>query len=474
MPELDRRAFLSVLPGFSVTGTLFPGILYARSLEDGEITVEAIAYAEEIAGLSFSEEEREQILDGLKENLEAYQSLREVRLENSDIPSTVFDPEMGVHLKPRLAYRPGIRWTPPETVIPADEDDLAFSTIPELSALLLSRKIRSEELTRLYLRRLKKYRSVLENVVTLTEERAMRQAQRADEELDAGNWRGPLHGIPWGAKDLLSVSGYKTTWGAMPYRDQTIDEDASVVRLLDAAGAVLVAKLTLGALAWGDVWFGGKTKNPWNIEVGSSGSSAGPGASVAAGLVGFAIGSETLGSIVSPSSRNAVTGLRPTFGRVSRGGAMTLSWTLDKLGPMCRSAEGCALVFSAIHGADSGDPTAVTTPFSWPAERSIAQLRIGYLKTAFDEEYANHDADGQSLSVLRNLGAELIDMELPVAPLNALLLMLNAEAAAAFDELIRTGAADEMVRQDLWPESFRRGRFIPAVEYINANRARAS
>lgn len=282
MPELDRRAFLSVLPGFSVTGTLFPGILYARALEDGEITVEAIAYAEEIAGLSFSEEEREQILDGLKENLEAYQSLREVRLENSDIPSTVFDPEMGVHLKPRLAYRPGIRWTPPETVIPADEDDLAFSTIPELSALLLSRKIRSEELTRLYLRRLKKYRSVLENVVTLTEERAMRQAQRADEELDAGNWRGPLHGIPWGAKDLLSVSGYKTTWGAMPYRDQTIDEDASVVRLLDAAGAVLVAKLTLGALAWGDVWFGGKTKNPWNIEVGSSGSSAGPGASVAA------------------------------------------------------------------------------------------------------------------------------------------------------------------------------------------------
>lgn len=477
MPELDRRSFLSVLSGLpvagvSAAGALFPGILFARAVDDGEITIQAIAYAEEIAGLSFSEAERERILEGLTENRESYQSLREVSLGNGDIPSTVFDPEMGSHLKPRLAFRPEITWKPDEIDTPASEEDLAFSTVPELSALLFHRQIRSVELTRLYLRRLKKYGSVLENVVTLTEERAMRQARRADEELDAGDWRGPLHGIPWGAKDLLSVSGYKTTWGAAPYRDQTLEDTAAVVGMLDAAGAVLVAKLTLGALAWGDVWFGGKTKNPWNIDVGSSGSSAGPGASVAAGLVGFAIGSETLGSIVSPSNRNGVTGFRPTFGRVSRRGAMTLSWTLDKLGPMCRSAEGCALVFSAIHGAEFGDPTTVTTPFSWPAERPVNQLRIGYLEAAFDAEYANRDADKESLSVLRDLGAELIAIALPEAPLDGLLLMLSAEAAAAFEELTRTGGTDEMVRQDLWPDSFRTSRFIPAVEYINASRAR--
>jgi Asp-tRNA(Asn)/Glu-tRNA(Gln) amidotransferase A subunit family amidase len=317
----------------------------------------------------------------------------------------------------------------------------------------------------------------------------MEQARRADRELARGVWRGPLHGVPWGAKDLLAVSGYPTTWGAAPFKEQNIDEDATVVRRLDEAGAVLVAKLSLGALAWGDVWFGEKTRNPWNTEQGSSGSSAGPGSATAAGLVGFAIGSETWGSIVSPSTRCGVSGLRPTFGRVSRHGAMALSWSMDKLGPMCRGVEDCALVFSAIQGGDGLDPTAIDRPFVWDADLDVRSLRVGYLKSVFERELEFGDDDTeedraaarewlsldmQALDMIRSLGVELIPMELPDLPVSALSFILSAEAGAAFDELTRSGRDDELVRQieDAWPNVFRQARAIPAVEYIQANRVR--
>ena len=366
-------------------------------------------------------------------------------------------------------------WAPPDVERPADDEALAFMTVAELASLLKSGQVTSRELTELCLARMRRYDLVLEAVVTLTEERARRAAARADEEIAAGNWRGPLHGIPYGAKDLLAVRGYPTTWGATPYQRQMIDEDAAVVAKLDAAGAVLVAKLTLGALAWGDVWFGGTTKNPWNIEEGSSGSSAGPGAAVAAGLVPFAIGSETLGSIVSPSTRNGVTGHRPTFGAVSRHGAMALSWSMDKLGPMARSAEDCALVFDAIRGRDERDPATVTMPFPYDARTDVQALRVGYLKEAFEEDYDNREADGETLQTLRDLGLDLQPMALPDnLPVDAMLMMLSVEAAAAFDELTRTGGVDEMVRQErnAWPNVFRASRFVPAVEYLQASRAR--
>lgn len=305
----------------------------------------------------------------------------------------------------------------------------------------------------------------------------MKQAKRADEELSAGQYRGPLHGIPWGAKDLLATKGYKTTWGAMPYKDQVIDKNATVVERLEEAGAVLLAKLTMGALAWGDVWFGGKTKNPWNLEEGSSGSSAGPGAATAAGLVGFSIGTETWGSIVSPSTRCGVTGLRPTFGRVSRYGAMALSWSMDKIGPMCRSVEDCALVFQAIHGPDGKDSSVADLPFNWDPDLDIAKLRMGYVKSAFEEDReikewkANDEA---TLETLRSLGVNLIPIELPDYPIDVMSFILSAEAAAAFDELTRGNRDELLVRQikKAWPNVFRQARMIPAVEYIQANRVR--
>ena len=311
-------------------------------------------------------------------------------------------------------------------------------------------------------------------MVTLTEELALEQAARADAEIAAGNYRGPLHGIPYGAKDLLAVKSYPTTWGATPYKEQVVDSDATVIRKLEEAGAVLVAKLTLGALARGDVWFGGKTRNPWNTEQGSSGSSAGPGSTVAAGLVPFAIGSETLGSIVSPATRNGVTGLRPTFGRVSRAGAMALSWSMDKLGPMCRSVEDCALVFDAIRGPDGLDQTVVDLPFNYNYDVDLSSLRIGYYQSAFEADYSNHDRDAAVLDVLRDLGAELIPIELPDFPVSELIFVLRAESGAAFDELTLSNRDDLLVRQtrNSWPNVFRSARFIPAVEYIQANRAR--
>ncbi len=341
--------------------------------------------------------------------------------------------------------------------------------------------------------RLRRYHPLLECVVTYTEELALRQAQRADREIALGRYRGPLHGIPWGAKDLLAVPGYRTSWGAKPYENQMRKEKATVVARLEEAGAVLIAKLTLGALAWGDVWFGGKTKNPWKPSQGSGGSSAGPGSATAAGLVGFAIGSETMGSILYPSTRCGVTGLRPTFGRVSRYGAMALSWSLDKLGPMARSVEDCALVFGAIHGADGLDPTAVDRPFHWPFRRDVRTLRVGFVEDAFEEDRTAEVEDGErkkglqewqlfdrkSLTVLRDLGFELIPIRLPgTYPVRTLDLLIDSisdtEAAAAFDELTRSGRDGLLVRQiaRAWPNVFRKAQLIPAVEYIRANRIR--
>jgi Asp-tRNA(Asn)/Glu-tRNA(Gln) amidotransferase A subunit family amidase len=308
----------------------------------------------------------------------------------------------------------------------------------------------------------------------VTRERALEQAQQMDAELEQGIYRGPLHGIPYGAKDLLAVEGYKTTWGAAPYKDQEIDETATVVQKLDQAGAVLIAKTTLGALAYGDIWFGGRTNNPWNLEQGSSGSSAGSASGTAAGLFPFAIGTETLGSIVSPSTRNGTTGLRPTYGRVSRTGAMALSWTMDKIGPITRSAEDAALVFNAIYGPDGKDQTIVDLPFNFDATIDIKDLRIGYLKSAFEQDYWNKGRDSLVLETMKELGVKLIPIELPDYDAGPLRLILTAEGAAAFDQLILTDQDDLMQWQEpnAWPNTFRAAHFIPATEYINANRAR--
>jgi Asp-tRNA(Asn)/Glu-tRNA(Gln) amidotransferase A subunit family amidase len=484
----DRRKFSAFLAGFGVAGTALPRLLLAEVEATGGVSKEALIGAEQVAGLEFTDEERDLMLAGLEEQRKDYERLRELSLDNSVPPALFFEPVLpGMELPSappaRRASRPKLK------ARPADDSELAFLPVTELGNLLRIGAVSSEELTTLYLERLKRFDPELHCVITLTEERAMRQARRADRELANGIWRGPLHGVPWGAKDLLAVRGYPTTWGAAPFKDQVIDEDAAVVQRLDEAGAVLVAKLTLGALAWGDVWYGEKTRNPWNTEQGSSGSSAGPGSATAAGLVGFSIGSETWGSIVSPSTRCGVSGLRPTFGRVSRAGAMALSWSMDKLGPMCRSVEDCALVFEAIHGSDNLDPTAVDHPFVWDSDLDFRSLRVGYLKSAFERELEFDDEDTEedrtrardwqaldlrTLKILESLGVELIPMELPDLPVSALSFILSAEAGAAFDELTRSGRDDELVRQieNAWPNSFRQSRTIPAVEYIQANRTR--
>jgi Asp-tRNA(Asn)/Glu-tRNA(Gln) amidotransferase A subunit family amidase len=442
-------------------------------MSDEKLTTRQIACAETLIGLTFTEEERALMLEDLEELRQGYQALRQVHYPNDLLPAIRFDPQLLGEARPP-DYPLAQEALPPAPPRPDAEDDLAFASLRQLGAWLRSGELTSVELTEHYLQRLKRYDPQLHCVITLTEDRAMAQARRADEALRAGQDRGPLHGIPWGAKDLLAVRGYPTTWGATPYKDQVIDGDAAVVERLDAAGAVLVAKLSMGALAWGDVWFGGTTRTPWNLEEGASGSSAGSGAATAAGLVGFSIGTETWGSIVSPSTRNGVTGLRPTFGRVSRHGAMALSWTMDKIGPMCRSAEDCALVFAAIHGRDPRDPTTVEKPFPWPPQLDLRGLRLGYLVDDFKGDYRGKANDARALEVFRDLGVELIPVHLPQLPIEALSFILFVEAAAAFDELTRSNRDDELVRQvrDAWPNFFRLSRLVPAVEYIQANRVR--
>lgn len=483
---LDRRSFMTYFSGLGLGSTLFPGVLWARLDNGADITVETIASAEEVAGLRFDPQERELMLDGLKQQEQRIEALHRIRLDNSVSPAIRFDPlPPGRKFRPE-SRRPMVRGRIPRRKVPSDLDELAFLPVTELSELVRRRQVTSLELTRMYLTRLRRYDPVLRCVISLTEERALRQANAADAEIARGRYRGPLHGIPWGAKDLLAVRGYKTTWGAGPFKDQVIDTDATVVQRLDEAGAVLIAKLTLGELAQGDIWFGGTTRNPWKVDQGSSGSSAGPASATAAGLVGFSIGSETLGSISSPSTRCGVTGLRPTFGRVPRTGAMALSWTMDKLGPICRSVEDCAIVLDAIYGPDGKDNTVIDAGFHWNADVSPRTLRVGYVKSAFDLPqtdaadpkrtlHATKKFDDAALDVFRRLGIGLIPVELPDVPYDAMRIILTAEAAAAFDELTRTDRDNELVQQGKsdWPNSFRVARFIPAVDYVNANRVRS-
>ena len=476
----DRRSFMGYFASIGLGSTLLPGVLWAQAAQQAtEITAATIACAEELAGLEFSEEERTDIARGLRNHRQQIAALREVELDNSVAPAIVFNP-LPEGMTPSTERKKLVRSRTTVRTVPRDEE-LAFLPVTELSELVRTRKVSSMQLTQLYLSRLKKYDPVLLCVVNLTEERALAQARAADAEIARGRYRGPLHGIPWGAKDLLAVKGTPTTWGTPPFKDQMIDMDATVVQRLDAAGAVLVAKLTLGELAQGDRWFGGMTRNPWNVEQGSSGSSAGPASATAAGLVGFSIGSETQGSISSPSTRCGATGLRPTYGLVPKTGAMTLSWSMDKLGPICRSAEDCALVLAAIHGPDGKDRSAINAAFNYDASVKPAALRVGYTRSSFERELAadaNANAratrqfDLAALDALRSIGVTLIPVELPQIRYFGNFI-LGIEAAAAFDEFTRSGKVKEMTPQSSWGDTFRRARFVSAIEYINANRARS-
>lgn len=424
--------------------------------------------------ISFTGAER----DSLKQNLEntkaSIKALHAFALGNGVGMSLPFDPIPAGYKAD--ARQTTIDWGLPKTVgVPPSASEIAFLPVHKLAVLIKSRKLTSTQLTQLYLERLKKYGDTLKCVITLMEKEALAAAKKADEEIASGKYRGPLHGIPYGIKDLLAVQGTKTTWGAAPFKDQVIDETATVVKKLNDAGAILVVKLTMGALALGDIWYGGVTKNPWNLKQGSSGSSAGSASATSAGLVPFALGTETLGSIVSPSTRCGVTGLRPSFGRVSRSGAMTLCWSMDKIGPICRSALDCAIVFNVIRGVDPGDPTTRDTPFNFTRKTDVKQLRVGFMQKAFGEDYPTKANDEKALEVLRSLGVQLVPVDLTTQlPLNALRLILSAEAAAAFDDLTRSNRDSLLTdqRRNAWPNSFRAARFIPAVDYINASRVR--
>ena len=438
------------------------------------ITVGTVAEAEKLIGLEFTDAKREMLLDSLKGRLTDYEANRRHDIPYGTFPAVLFNPiPLGFQFP--TSSRPP-QWSPlPRVKRPEDLNDVAYWSVGQLAALIKTRQVTSEELTRLFLSRLKQHGPKLECVVTLTEDLALEQARRADRELAAGKYRGPLHGIPYGAKDLLSTKGVRTTWGSVPYKDQVLDEDATVIRRLEEAGAVLVAKTTMGELAWGETWFGGMTRNPWNVEKGSSGSSAGSAAGVAAGLLPFAIGSETHGSIVSPCATCGVTGLRPTYGRVSRAGCMSLSWTMDKLGPIARTVEDCALVFNAIYGPDETDPTVYDAPFNYRPKVDWKKLRVGYLKKDFEKK-KNNALDLAALAKLESLGAKLVPIELPTNyPPGTISFVLSTEGAAFFDELTRSGRDDLMVRQikNAWPNVFRARRFIPAVEYLQAQRIRA-
>lgn len=437
---------------------------------------DSLAGAEKIIALDFSTANQQYLSEGLKVYRAFYLELRKYPLLNQIPPAVWFNPiPIGKTLS-NYSFAPKANTAKKNAVrLPADLNALAFYPIGDLADLLRTRKITSMELTHFFIERLKKYNSQINCVVTFTDDLAIAQAQRADAEIAAGKYRGPLHGIPFGVKDLLSVKGYPTTWGAAPYKDQMLQETATVVGQLEKAGAVLVAKLSMGELAIDDIWFGGTTHNPWDLQQGSSGSSAGSSAAVSAGLLPFAIGSETWGSIVSPATRCGITGLRPSYGRVSRFGAMALSWTMDKLGPICRNASDCALVFEAISIKDTLDPAQFDLPFNFPPAIDMRKIRVGYLKTAFEHDSINRINSEASLETLRKMGYELIPIEMPKdMPIQALSIILEAEAAAAFDELTRSGKVDLLARKEkgYWPDIFRKARFIPAVEYLQANRIR--
>ena len=511
----SRRQFLMICTAVGVASGFFAGALYALAAtkRDEKITADMIDEAAALAGIAIPPDKREAMLSKLNEQRQAYVAVRQLHLPNEVPPAFRFDPVVPGSTAPPTELEPvrtplayGDLPAVADAEIPKDLEKLAYATVRELGVLIKQGKISVVDLTEMYLARLKRYNPRLNFLITLTEERARAQAREADAELGKGRYRGPLHGIPWGAKDLLAVRGYPTTWGAGGFQQQVVDEDATLVRRLDEAGAVLVAKLSLGALALGDKWFGGQTRNPWNTAQGSSGSSAGSASATATGCVAFAIGSETLGSISSPSTRCGATGFRPTFGFVPRTGAMALAWTMDKLGPICRAAEDCALVMQAIYGPDGFDPTVRAAPFRWDENLDWKQLRLGYVKSAFEgeptvekppegasaEEVKQWESrrpdreaakvrreydrryDAAALDALRRMGVEPQVVELPDLPLDAIALLLNAEAAAAFDDLTLTNRDDLLTEQgpEDWPNLFRVARFYPAVEYVQANRAR--
>ena len=470
--HLRRNSIITILCILSFT----LGGFITQKLEEEKITVALIKQAQKIIGLDFTDAEADTMLQDLERRRKSYAALRNLNISNSIAPALNFNPLPAGYRFPDQANYFKVS-AQQNITLPADREKLAFFTITQLAGLIQSKQISSVELTRFFIERVKKYDPVLLYAVSITEERAMKQARKADAEIAAGKYRGMLHGIPFGVKDLLATKDYKTTWGSVAYKDQKMDMDATVVTRLENAGAVLIAKMTLGELAMGDVWFGGKTKNPWDIKRGSSGSSAGSASAVSAGCLPFAIGSETLGSIVSPSTECGTTGLRPSFGRVSKHGAMALSWSMDKLGPITRSVEDCAIVFNAIQGVDGKDLSAIPAPFNYtsPAGTSLKGTRIGYIRSEFKLKYSNASNDSLTLIKLKELGAELIPFELPALPYNDMLIVLSAESGAAFQELSLSNRDDLLVRQDknAWPSGFRSAHFIPAVEYIQANRARA-
>jgi Asp-tRNA(Asn)/Glu-tRNA(Gln) amidotransferase A subunit family amidase len=511
----NRREFLTICGGVGVVSSFFVGALYALAAASPSepIGPEIIDQAAELAGITILPEQKQAMLSQLRDQRNSIAKVRAVHLPNDVPPAFRFDPLLGLdcrsgsdirieRMAKAISSAPAIVNHP----VPANLEELAFATVRELGELIREKKVSSVGLTEMYLARLKRFDPKLHFTITLTEERAKAQAREADEEIAKGNYRGPLHGIPWGAKDLLAVRGYPTTWGAGGFQNQSIDEDATVVKRLDEAGAVLVAKLTSGALAMGDKWFAGRTLNPWNLSQGSSGSSAGPAAATAAGCIAFTIGSETLGSISSPSTRCGTTGYRPTFGFVPRTGAMALAWTMDKLGPICRAAEDCALVMQAIYGPDDCDSSVIPFPFAWDADFNWKQLKVAYIRADFEQlpepekqpeglsdaelekwhdkqpdrdatyerQVYDHQFDVAALEQIRQLGVDPHPVDLPDLPFDALVPLLIAEAAAAFDDLILSGRDKLLTEQspEDWPNQFRVARFYPAVDYIQANRVR--
>ena len=444
--------------------------LYAQRV----ITKDDISASENMNGLHYNDAKRDSMLDGLSKNLKAYTYYHSLNLKN-DAPLplsfnvTLEDITIPVKQLP-------VHFTIPAAVkLPENLDQLAFYSIPQLASLIKTKKITSERLTRFFLDRLRKYGPVLHCVIELTDSIAIRQAKQADAELARGLYRGPLHGIPYGIKDLFAVKGTHTTWGTPPYKDQVIDETAFVAQKLEKAGAVLVAKLSLGELAEDDVWFGGLTRNPWDIRKGSGGSSAGSSSATAAGLVSFAIGTETYGSIVDPAMRCGVTGLRPTYGSIARTGAMVLAWTSDKIGPICRSAEDAAIVFYYVHGADNKDASSVNFAFNYTEHVDLKTLKIAYIKNYIDTLPEN-STEKETLKKLRKMGATVTGINFPdnLHGDETLNLIVGVESATAFDPLTRSNKDEEMVQQnkDRWPNIFRTSRLVPAVEYLTACRVR--
>jgi len=450
------------------------GMLVAGKADPETITVSMVSTASKIFGLDITNAEADSMLATLNTQRSAYMELHKLNMPNSVAPSFNFNPIPPGYVFPDKTD--GFKVSPALAAnLPAMHDDLAFYTVRQLGDLIRTKKITAVELTRFFIQRLKKYDANLLFAVTITEDLALKQAAKADAEIKSGHYKGPLHGIPFGAKDLLAAKEYKTTWGSAAYKDQLLNEDATVIKRLEAAGAILIAKTTLGELAQGDVWFGGRTRNPWDITRGSSGSSAGTSSAVSAGCIPFGIGSETLGSIVSPSTECGVTGLRPTFGRVPKTGAMALSWTMDKLGPISRSVEDCALVFNAIKGSDGQDLSVIDAPFNYAPLTTLKGIKVGYLKADFAARYQNKANDSLTLVKLKELGAELVPIDLPDLPYGAMRIMLSAEAGSAFQELVLSGRDDMLVQQNkrAWPNTFRAAQFIPATEYLNASRARS-